>query len=150
MQGRLSDEQIETVLHREVIGRIGCYADNRVFIVPITYAYKDGCIYGHSSEGMKISMMRKNPRVCFEIDAMTDMTHWQSVVVWGTYEEMTTKDAQDQAMQVLINRMKGLTVSETMRPATRLPDPHPVNAGIKAIAFRIRIAERSGRFESNS
>ena len=149
MLGNLTNEQIESVLQNEVIGRIGCYADNRVFVVPITYAYAGGYIYGHSAEGMKIFMMRKNPEVCFEVDNMADMTHWQSVVLRGTYEEMKTPEEHMQAMKILMDRVSPLVVSETMRPAMRLPDPHPVNAGVKAIAYRIKIKEKTGKFENN-
>ena len=62
MLGNLTNEQIESVLRNAVIGRIGCCADKRVFVVPITYAYAGGYIYGHSAEGMKILMMRKTLR----------------------------------------------------------------------------------------
>ena len=150
MLGNLTNEQIESVLRNAVIGRIGCCADKRVFVVPITYAYAGGYIYGHSAEGMKILMMRKNPEVCFEVDNMTDMTNWQSVVLWGTYEEIKTPDEYREAMNILEDRVKPLVVSETMRPAMRLPEPHPVNAGVKPIAYRIKIREKTGRFETHS
>ena len=62
------------------MGRIGCYADNEIYVVPITYAYQDGFIYAHSKEGKKVQMMRQNPKVCFQVDAMENMTNWRSVI----------------------------------------------------------------------
>jgi uncharacterized protein len=69
MRGILTDDQIEYVLQNEVVGRIGCYSNGKIYlVVPVTYAYRTRYIYVHSDEGMKIKMMRKNPRVCFESD----------------------------------------------------------------------------------
>lgn len=70
MLGELNTEQIELLLKSEVIGRIGCCADNKVYVVPVTYAYDGTHVYAHSKEGMKIRMMRKSPEVCFEVDQM--------------------------------------------------------------------------------
>ena len=69
MTGELSQEQMEALLRSQVTGRIGCHADGRTFVVPVTYAYgEDGYIYGSTGEGLKVALMRKNPRVCFEVD----------------------------------------------------------------------------------
>jgi nitroimidazol reductase NimA-like FMN-containing flavoprotein (pyridoxamine 5'-phosphate oxidase superfamily) len=132
------------------VGRIGCISNNRVFVVPITYAYKDGSIYGHSQEGKKIMSMRQAPQVCFEVDTMTNLTNWKSVIIWGEYEEMKDDDEKAKTMKILNDRIMPLIASETMWPAECLPSPHPHNAGVKAVAFRIRITEKTGRYESNS
>ena len=60
MLGELDQRQIEELLHTAHIGRIGCYADQRTYIVPIYYAYDGTSIYAYSLEGMKIYMMRAN------------------------------------------------------------------------------------------
>ncbi|HBF43883.1 MAG TPA: pyridoxamine 5'-phosphate oxidase family protein [Desulfobacteraceae bacterium] len=39
------------------------------YVVPITFGFKDDKIYFHSSpKGMKIDILKKNNKVCFEID----------------------------------------------------------------------------------
>ena len=48
-------------------------------------------LYAHSLEGLKISIMRKNPTVCFQVDTMKDMADWESVLLWGTFEELTNE-----------------------------------------------------------
>ncbi|MDX1762330.1 MAG: pyridoxamine 5'-phosphate oxidase family protein, partial [Christiangramia sp.] len=93
MLGELKNNQIEYLLYCHVVGRIGCYSDNEVYVVPITYAYEDGYIYGHTREGKKIDMMRKNPNVCFEVDVVDNMSNWRSVISWGKFEEL--KDPKD-------------------------------------------------------
>ena len=48
MLGELDAEQIEELLRAEVLGRIGCHADGRTYVVPVTFAYDGECVYGHS------------------------------------------------------------------------------------------------------
>jgi len=60
------------VLTSQLIGRIGCHADNVTYVVPVSYVYDGDSIYSHTHEGMKINMMRENPDVCFEADKHED------------------------------------------------------------------------------
>ena len=90
MLGELNETQVDHLLRAEVIGRIGCHADGITYVVPTTYVYDGADIYGHSAAvSTKIEMMRKNPDVCFEVDSMQNMANWQSVIVWGKFEEIT-------------------------------------------------------------
>lgn len=49
MLGVLTTEEIEAVLRSEVIGRIGCRGNDRVYVVPITYAYDGEAVYAHAA-----------------------------------------------------------------------------------------------------
>ncbi|MBK5278956.1 MAG: pyridoxamine 5'-phosphate oxidase family protein [Bacteroidia bacterium] len=148
MLGTLSKTQIDHVLDSQVVGRIGCYADGRVFVVPITYAFDGEYIYAHSKEGMKINMMRKNHKVCFEVDVMDNMANWRSVILWGEYQELKGAAVQERGMKILSDRLMPLVASETlisdrhhsMRPQIMEKEP-------KAIVYRIKIVEKTGRYE---
>ena len=147
MLGELTPTEIESLLHDQVIGRVGCWDSNNVFVVPITYAYDGNYIYGHSREGMKIKMMRNNPSVCFEVDVVHNMTNWKSVILWGEYEELTELNERQVAMETFADRMKPLIISETISPMMRQPEPHPVDAILKPIVFRIKVNRKMGRYE---
>lgn len=148
MLGKLSDTQIEQVLQSYSLGRIGCYADGKIYVVPVTYVYHDGHIYAHSQEGMKIKMMRKNPGVCFQVDAMETMTNWRSVIVWGEYEELKSEEAQQAGMKIMMDRLAPFIISETVRASHGFSHPpEVVEKGLKAVVYRIRITEKTGRFE---
>jgi nitroimidazol reductase NimA-like FMN-containing flavoprotein (pyridoxamine 5'-phosphate oxidase superfamily) len=75
MLGKLNEEQMDYLLSSQVTGRLGCYADGRVYVVPVTYVYDGEFIYGHTREGLKVEIMRKNPSVCFEVDAIQNMAN---------------------------------------------------------------------------
>jgi len=138
--GRLDDEQIDHLLRSETVGRIGVHADGRTYVVPTTYVYDGDAIYGHAAEGLKVRMMRASRSVCFEVDRITDMANWRSVIAWGLYEELSG-DVAIAAMNLLRSRLAPLTASETAGPAGRA-----ARDGIE-VAYRIRLTERTGRFE---
>ena len=140
MLGKLTQRQIEDVLRRCTIGRIGTSADGRTYVVPITYVYDGDAVYGHSVVGQKVRMMRANPEVCFEVEDIDDMANWRSVVARGRYEELTG-DVAVAAAKLIAARVGTLTTSETAGPSGRGP------RRAKHVSYRIRLLERTGRYE---
>ncbi len=138
MIGDMNDNQIVNVLQSQVIGHLACYADKKLYLVPITYAYKDGYIYCQSKDGMKVQLMKKNPAVCFEVDEIDTMRSWRSVILWGKYEELSSEEEQAHAKKILMDRIEPIATGETVVPRILEDYPKP---------FRIKITEQTGRFE---
>jgi hypothetical protein len=152
MLGELSAQEIEELLRSEMTGRIGCHAEGRTYVVPITYAYEGGDVYCHTPEGLKLRMMRKNPVVCFEVDRVQDMGNWKSVIATGRFEELTGR-AAIAAMDVLIRRFVAVERPDQPHPSYvfRESEAEPsLTYGREIVIFRIRIAEKTGRFERTS
>ncbi len=147
MLGKLTDAQIEHVLHTQFVGRLGCCADGKMYIVPVTFVYHAGYIYVHSKEGLKVQMMRKNPQVCFQVDAMENMTNWRSVIIWGEYQELKGEKDQKAGIKIMVDRLTPFMISETVQPSSHPHAPEIVEKGFKAIAYRIKVIESTGRFE---
>jgi nitroimidazol reductase NimA-like FMN-containing flavoprotein (pyridoxamine 5'-phosphate oxidase superfamily) len=148
MLGELSREQIEHLLHSEVVGRIGCHAEGRTYVVPVNYVYDGEFIYGHATDGMKLRMMRANPEVCFQVDHRVSLSDWQSVIAWGTFEELRGHEAT-RAMDLLLDRLLPLLASEDTQ-ATGEEARQTLAAGTPVehlTLYRIRLRERTGRFE---
>lgn len=150
MFGSLDNKQIEEVLMHQVLGRIGCCDDGVTYIVPISYAYDGICVYGHTREGMKINIMRKNTAVCFEVEEMKDMANWKSVIAWGRFEEVTEPAQRKTGLQLLIDRVLPLISSETTHLSPLWPFPVCDVNTIKGIVFRIALEKKTGRFEANT
>ena len=93
-------------------------------------------------------MLRAHPQVCFQVDRIENLANWVSVIVWGEFEEIAD-DAEKDAMRLFLDRMEPMQVSETAI------SPHRAPAGVPAldlqgqlmVFYRIRLTERSGRFE---
>lgn len=148
MLGQLTAEQIEHVLQTQITGRIACCADDDLYVAPVTYVYHKGHIYAHSKDGRKVQMMRKNPKACFQVDAMENMTNWRSVIVWGEYEELNSEEEQRAGMKIMVDRLMPFIASETVRPSRALPHPpEVVEKGLKAVVYRIKDTRSTGRFE---
>src|ERR1700674_2368795 len=103
----LSEAEIDQVLKRQRIGRIGSSAIGHVQITPIIYGYNGTAIYGHSRFGRKIQYMRGNPVVCFEVEEVVDPTSWHVVVLTGTYSELTDVHDRDLAMRLILAQAGG-------------------------------------------
>ncbi|MCO5236693.1 MAG: pyridoxamine 5'-phosphate oxidase family protein [Chitinophagaceae bacterium] len=147
MFGKLSDEDLETLLHLQLVGRLGCYYKGTTYIVPISYAYDGAYLYARSFEGMKVDMMRKNPKVCFQVDDTKDLSNWQSAVLWGEFEELTGEAERALALKTLTERKLPIISSETMHLTSQWPFQDDDISKIPGIVFRIKITEKSGRFE---
>jgi uncharacterized protein len=149
MLGILQSNEIESVLKSQIVGRLGCSADGETYIVPVSYAYDGMYIYWHSEEGKKTQMIRKNPKVCFEVDELKNMASWKSVVIQGESEELKDQQERNYAMQALLDRYLPILSSVT----THLGAPWPFHTDdlsqIDGVIFRIKVKEKTGRFESD-
>lgn len=148
MIGVLTRDQIDHVLHSQVIGRLACQANNKLYIVPVTYVYNGKFLYLHSRYGKKIEMMRKNPNVCFQVDQIDNMVNWRSVIVWGRFEELKTASAEQKGLKILSDRLTPLRTSSTILPKKN-ESPKIVEKAAKAVTYRIFITEVSGKFEKS-
>jgi nitroimidazol reductase NimA-like FMN-containing flavoprotein (pyridoxamine 5'-phosphate oxidase superfamily) len=133
MLGELPAREIERLLESECVARIGCHVAGRTYIVPVSYVYRDGALVGHTAAGMKLDMLRKNPR---------------SVVAWGWFEELDGDEAES-ALNLLTERFMPFTASGSSVPAQRLASTTPGGAiaGRSSFVYRIRLTEKTGRFE---
>lgn len=145
----LTQDQIDHVLTTQVVGRVGCSTGKKIHIVPTVYVYQNGYIYAHSKEGEKISIMRKNPRVCFQVDAIESLNNWRSVMIHGQYEELTGKSQQAQAVKLLLDRFTPLKTSSAARPSRDPEGTGKIEKLKRAVLYRISVDEKTGRYEKD-
>lgn len=147
MLGELTTTQIENLLHSQRIGRIGCHSDGLTYVVPITFAYDGTYIYGHTKEGMKIDMMRKNPNVCLEVDSMENMSNWRSVIAWGEFEELTKPADREKAMDILWDHIMPFMTGETTVQHSMTDSHGKVIEAMKGVVYRVKLLKKTGRYE---
>ncbi|HWA82716.1 MAG TPA: pyridoxamine 5'-phosphate oxidase family protein [Fimbriimonadaceae bacterium] len=145
MIGELSKSEIEGVLHGNVVGRIGCHANGKTYVVPVTYAYDGDRVICHSAEGRKIKMMRDNPEVCFEVEQIQDLANWRSVIAWGRFEELHGSEAAS-GMGLLVDRLLPLMKIAAGASGHNVT-PHGQQPGESTVVYSIRLSEKTGRFE---
>lgn len=150
MFGQLSKNEIDQLISTQLVGRIGCHADGLTYVVPMSYAWDGVYIYGHSYEGKKLEIMRRHPRICFEVDNTRNLANWQSVIGWGNFEELKDSADREFALQKLNERALPYLSSETMHITPQWPFPSESMSEIKGVFFRVKLDEITGRFEQNS
>jgi nitroimidazol reductase NimA-like FMN-containing flavoprotein (pyridoxamine 5'-phosphate oxidase superfamily) len=132
----LPDDAIEDLLRTSIVGRIACcghgtIGDGRPYLVPLAYGYDGESIYAHSGLGRKLDLMRAEPRVTFEVDAAEASDRWRSVIAEGTFEEIDDLADRERALSIVY------------RPPAKIPTLAP-----EIVVYRIRITQRSGRYET--
>jgi nitroimidazol reductase NimA-like FMN-containing flavoprotein (pyridoxamine 5'-phosphate oxidase superfamily) len=151
MLGNLDQKEIDLLLSRQVVGRLGCHASGITYVVPINYAYKNRVIYAHSGPGKKIQMMRENPNVCFEVDEIESVFRWKSVIAWGEFKEITDVAEQEQTMQLLIHRIMPFVENSAGHPSHGITENEfDIGTTIDLTVYKITISEVSGRFEQSN
>jgi hypothetical protein len=131
----MSTTEIDGFVASQRRGRLGCHDDGFTYVVPLMFAREQECFYFFTVEGQKVSMMRRNPSVCFELDELLENGSWTSVIVQGTYEELTGEEFEH-ALRVLGHE----------QPAPdQKREEEKRGAGKPPVAFRIRALKSTGR-----
>ena len=81
----LSNPESLSLLERNSVGRIAFTFQDTVDIRPIHYVRDGGWLFGRTSDGDKLVTLRHNQWVAFEVDEMSGLLDWQSVVVRGSF-----------------------------------------------------------------
>jgi nitroimidazol reductase NimA-like FMN-containing flavoprotein (pyridoxamine 5'-phosphate oxidase superfamily) len=147
MTGQLTQVEMDNLLHSQLIGRLACIQGDVPYIVPMAFAYDGTNILGQTGPGLKLRILRKNPRVCFEVDQLIDLRNWKSVIVFGMFQESDTNQLP-QSRQWLFDRIYPLSTPSQVHShghftETQLED----NSRVKPVLFRIEIQRMTGRFE---
>lgn len=139
--------QMNNLLSSQRIGRIACTDGSRPYVVPVTYSYDGKYIYGQSTEGMNISILRKHPDVCFEVDQLQNLGNWQSVNVLGKFEELENAEAQ-KARDLLQRHLFPLMTDYIVHGYGHAVET-PATADELPVIYRIRIRTMTGTAEKH-
>lgn len=140
---------IGEILKKSEICRIAMMDNDVPYIVPFNYGYKDNFIYIHSAQvGKKIDLLKKNNKVCFEIEHTTEIikhgkpckwaTRYRSIIGYGEVEIVADYEQKKEALNIIMSHYNA---------------PELTNYGDKYIApmviLKLRITELTGKQSSN-
>lgn len=106
--------EIESILMNAEICRLGLCVDNKPYVVPMNFGYRDNCLYLHAAkEGKKLDMMRANPNVCFEVEGKSELVDggevackWSmkfvSIIGHGQAKILEDREAKRAALDILM------------------------------------------------
>jgi nitroimidazol reductase NimA-like FMN-containing flavoprotein (pyridoxamine 5'-phosphate oxidase superfamily) len=79
-----SKEEIESVIQNALVCRLGMADENGPYIVPLSFGYRESSLFFHSAkEGRKLDILKKNNKVCFEIDTDHEIVKSEKACKWG-------------------------------------------------------------------
>lgn len=98
----ISHSECEELLKRESLGRIACSLNDQPYVVPIGFSCESpNHIYIFSTFGKKIEWMRRNPKVCLQVDEIANRSNWSSVVVEGKFVELSEPEYTAQKQRAI-------------------------------------------------
>ena len=65
---------IRSIMEEAQVCRIGLSDDGMPYVVPMNFGLGENCLYLHcAAEGRKLDILRRNNRVCFEMDILREL-----------------------------------------------------------------------------
>lgn len=108
-------KQIEAVIEDATVCRLAMADESGPYLVPLCFGFRDDTLYFHSAgEGRKLGILRKNPRVCFELDCDTVVRtgekacdfsmRYRSVIGYGRAVFIETEAARREALDIIMRQ----------------------------------------------
>lgn len=67
-------EEIDSIIRISQVCRLAMCEGGLPYVVPLCFGYDEGTLYFHSaSEGLKLDVLKRNNRVCFEMDIAQEL-----------------------------------------------------------------------------
>lgn len=107
--------QIEAIIRSASVCRLGLLDGDTPYVVPLCFGYRNDTLYFHTSpKSRKLDLIRRHPRVCFEMDIPGDMVpaqapcdwnmHYRSVIGFGTASVLEDREAKRSALTVIMDQ----------------------------------------------
>jgi len=117
--------EMEALLERVLVGHLGLCVDGEPYVVPIGFVYHDGRIYFHSyPRGRKIEAMRRNPRVCFQVEEVGRLlpgstpckfsVEYRSVIIYGRVRFLEEAEERLKALRLLLRKYGASEAAEDL------------------------------------
>ena len=116
----LDREEIESIIKKADVCRLGLADNNIPYIVPLNFGYRDSCLYLHTPRvGKKIDMIKSNNRVCFELDIDHEVVKaenpcdwtmkYRSVIGHGKASLLEGTEEKKRALDTILEHYSGQT-----------------------------------------
>jgi hypothetical protein len=77
-------DEIEGVIKKALICRLGLVDNDEPYVVPVCFGYERNTLYFHGKlKGRKVELIKKNNKICFEIDADVELEKGEDPCDWA-------------------------------------------------------------------
>ena len=110
-------KEIEGIVKKATVCRLGLMDEDEAYIVPVNFGYEKNAIYFHSAlEGRKIELIKRNDKVCFEIEADVGIekndksecsTKYRSVIGMGRTRILESAEERVRGLKAIMRQCAG-------------------------------------------
>jgi len=137
-------DAIASVIRRSIVCRLGMTDGDQPYVIPMSFGYRDGAVYFHSaSEGRKIGILRKNPRVCIEFDVDCRLKTGESACQWGFYFQSAIAFGVAAFIENATEKQAALDI--IMRQYSSEAFTYPESALAKIVVIKVNVTELTGK-----
>ncbi len=135
---------IEEIVRACSVLRLGMVDKDRPYVVPLNFGYQDGHFYVHSArEGRKITLIRENPNVCFELDILEKIKKGGQPCKWGAQYKSVIGQGTAVILDNIEEKSQGLAAIMAQYSDQKFEFPH--KALEQTTVIRIDIREMTGK-----
>lgn len=140
---------LEEILAGAVICRLAMNDGDMPYLLPFNFGYRNGFMYIHSApEGKKIELLRKDPRVVFEVEDGVEITTGDKACQWSTRYRSVTGYGHVEIVADEAGKQEGLEVIMARHGAPQLVDFDAGNMK-RMVILKVRIDSMTGKQSSN-
>lgn len=135
---------INQILSKGEVIRIAMVDKGEPYVVPMSYGFKEGSIYIHCAyEGRKVSVMKENPNVCFEVSVDYKLVKKDQACGWTYHFKSVIGKGRAVFIDDVSEKLIGL--SAIMEQYGSDDHSFPEKAVEKTLVIRIDIEELTGK-----
>lgn len=108
------NDEIDDVIMKAEVCRLAVIDEGEPYIVPLNFGYQRGTFYFHCArEGRKLDILRRNPRVCFELESDVHLirgekacqwsSSFRSVIGWGEATILMDEEEVKEGLKVIMD-----------------------------------------------
>ena len=76
--------EIEGIIRKAQICRIGLVDGEKPYVFPMSFGYRDSCLYLHTAPtGRKVDLLKKNNHICFEVESDLKLVPAKKACKWS-------------------------------------------------------------------
>ncbi len=128
---KMTEEAVIELIENENVLRLGLSVDNRPYVVPLNYGFKNKTFYIHCArEGRKLDMIRENSLVCVEVEGSNEIvkgeiacqytTKFSSVIGYGQAVILENVDEIKEGLDVLMAQFSDETFTYNEKLLSRI------------------------------
>lgn len=135
---------IEDILSKALVCRLGLCENEKPYVVPLCFGYKDNTLYFHSArEGKKLDILRKNNNVCFEVDIDCDIIKADKPCDWGMKYKSVIGFGKATFIEDIESKHKALDI--LMQQYSEGAFEYPTNVIENIVVIKVEIESMTGK-----